>query len=66
MRRYFFPLEPKKPRSEKKKTPDLRLEELMKWHPSDLTRTRISVIGVNFRKILIKGKEFSLSYSSLS
>ena len=29
----------------------------MKWHPRDVTRTRISVIGVNFRKILIKGKE---------
>ena len=29
----------------------------MKWYPSDVTRTRISVIGVNFRKILIKGKE---------
>ena len=54
---FFFPLEPKKQRSKKKIMPDLRLEELMKWHPSDVTRTRISVIGVNFRKILIKGKE---------
>ena len=39
----------------------------MKWYPSDVTRTRISVIGVNFRKILIKvQRKFSLRYSSLS
>ena len=48
--------------------PYLRLEELMKWDPSDVTRTSISAIGVNFRKILIKGNkiEFELFEFELS
>ena len=32
-------------------------EDLMGWHPSEVTRTRIRVIGINFGEILIKGKE---------
>ena len=32
-------------------------EELRKWHLSGVTRTGIRVIGVNFSKILIKGKK---------
>ena len=32
-------------------------EELMKWHPIGVTRTRIRVIGVNVNEMLIKVKE---------
>ena len=32
-------------------------EELMRWHPSGVKRTRIRVITVNFSDFLIKGKE---------
>ena len=35
----------------------IQQEELMKCHPSGVTRTRIRVIGVNFSEILIKVKE---------
>ena len=37
--------------------PITQQEELMGWHPSGLTRTRIRVIGVNFSDFLIKGKD---------
>ena len=33
----------------------IQQEELMGWHPSWVTRTRIRVIGVNFSEILIEG-----------
>ena len=41
-------------------------EEIMKWYPSGVTRTRIKVIGVKFSEILIKGKEiyFELARNS--
>ena len=29
----------------------------MGWHPTGVTKTRIRVIRVNFREMLIKGKE---------
>ena len=35
-------------------------EELIEWHPSKVTRTRIRVIGENFSEILIKGKEIQV------
>ena len=35
----------------------MQQEELIGWHPSGVTRTRIRVIRVNFSEILIKGKE---------
>ena len=35
----------------------IQQEELMGWHPSRVTRTRILVIGVNSSEFLIKGKE---------
>ena len=54
---FFSLLSQRSIKVKKKIMPDLRLEELMKWHPSDVARTRISVIRVNFGKILIKGKE---------
>ena len=38
-------------------TPIKQQEELTEWHPSEVTRTRIRVIGVNFSEILTKGKE---------
>ena len=50
----------------------IQQEELMGWHLSGVTRTRICVIGVNFSEFLIKEKkiEFELarnsSYQSLS
>ena len=34
----------------------IQQEELMGWHPSGVTKTRIQVIGVNFSDFLIKGK----------
>ena len=37
--------------------PIIQQEELMKWHPSGVTRTRIRVTGVNFSEILIKRKD---------
>ena len=37
--------------------PIIQQEELMKWHPGGVTRTRILVIGVNFSEILIKRKD---------
>ena len=37
--------------------PIIQPEELMNWHPSGVTRTRIRLIGVNFSEILIKGKD---------
>ena len=37
--------------------PIVHQEELMKWHPSGVTRTRIRVIGVNFSEILVKRKD---------
>ena len=41
--------------------PIIQQEELMKWHPSGVTRTRIRVIGVNFSEILIKRKDSDTS-----
>ena len=35
----------------------IQQEELMKWHPSGVTRTRIRVIEVNFSEMSIKVKE---------
>ena len=35
----------------------IQQEELMGWHPSGVTGTRIRVIAVNFSEYLIKGKE---------
>ena len=35
----------------------IQQEELMKWHPIGVTRTRIRVIGVNVSEMLIKVKE---------
>ena len=37
--------------------PITQQEELLVWYPSEDTRTRIRVIGVNFSEILIKGME---------
>ena len=37
--------------------PIIQQEELMKWHPGGVTRTRILVIGENFSEILIKRKD---------
>ena len=37
--------------------PIIQQEELMGWHPSRVTRTRILVIGVNSSEFFIKGKE---------
>ena len=41
-------------------------EDIMKWYPSGVTRTRVKVIGVKFSEILIKGKEtyFELARNS--
>ena len=36
-------------------------EELMGWHPSGVTRTRIRVTEVNFSEFLFKGKEANLA-----
>ena len=41
-------------------TPIKQQEELIEWHPSEVTRTRIRVIGKNFSEILIKGKEIQV------
>ena len=35
----------------------IQQEELMKWHPIGVTRTRFRVIGVNVSEMLIKVKE---------
>jgi len=41
-------------------TPIKQHEEVIEWHPSEVTRTRIRVIGVDFSEVLIKGKEIQV------
>lgn len=36
-------------------SPIMQQKQLMQWHPSGVTRTRVT--GVNFGEILFKGKE---------
>ena len=44
----------------------IQQEELMGWHPSGVTKTRIQVIGVNFSDFLIKGKDISFELAGCS
>ena len=41
-------------------------EELMKWHPIGVTRTRIRFIGVNVNEMLIKVKEIEAELARTS
>ena len=41
-------------------------QELMRWHPSGVKRTRICVITVNFSDFLIKGKEIKFKLAGNS
>ena len=41
-------------------------EELVEWHLSGVTRTRIRVIGVNFSEFLSQEKERRFSFESNS
>ena len=41
----------------------IQQEELMGWHLSGVTRTRIWLIAVNFSEFLIKGKEIEFELS---
>ena len=44
----------------------LTQQELMRWHPSGVKRTRICVITVNFRDFLIKGMEIKFELAGNS
>ena len=41
-------------------------QELMRWHPGGVKRTRICVITVNFSDFLIKGKEIKFELAGNS
>ena len=40
-------------------------EDLMGWHPREVTRTRIRVIGINFGEILIKGEKIKFELAEV-